>query len=129
MSRAKQAAQPKRASKAVPVLGAAGLSLSLAGGANGASATPTADMLWRNTGVTHEIVLGEEPVFDVSLVTFFVFDKERAGTLDVEKRLLAAGCACCQFARAPSFTPGNDAYSSPPARQIGPVHKQVRKRP
>jgi hypothetical protein len=67
MSRAKQASKRKRRSKAVPVLGAAGLSLALASGASAATGGPAADMLTRNTGVCHEITLGEEEIFDVSL--------------------------------------------------------------
>jgi hypothetical protein len=79
MARAKQSSQPKRASKAVPVLGAAGLSLSLASGAYGASGAPAADMLSSNTAVAQEIALGEEAIFDVSLATFHVFDKKQLG--------------------------------------------------
>ena len=63
MSGEKQSPNPKR--KVVPVLGAAGLSLSLAGGASAATGGPAADMLTRNTGVTHEITLREEEVSDV----------------------------------------------------------------
>ena len=33
-----------------------------------------------NTGDGHEITLGEEEISDVTLATFYVFDKENAGT-------------------------------------------------
>ena len=39
------------------------------------------DMPTQNTGVSHEIILGEEEISDVSLATFYVFDKENAETL------------------------------------------------
>ena len=66
---AKQASKRKRRGKAVPVLGAAGLSLSLASGASAATSGSTADMLTRSTGVSHQITLCEEEIFDVSLAT------------------------------------------------------------
>src|SRR5262245_15966073 len=58
----------KRKSRAcaVPLLSAAGLSLSLASSAPAATVGP----------VGHEITLGEEEISDVSLATFYVFDKE-----------------------------------------------------
>ena len=124
MSRAKQASKAERRIKAVPVLGAAGLSLTLASGAYGASSTPAADVLSRTAGMTHEITLREEEISEVSLATFHVFDKEsHAG------QRLACGCGggCCLFARAPSSTLGNDIYSPQPNRPTGRGHKHVPK--
>jgi len=46
--------------KAVPVLGAAGLSLTLASGASAAIDRPTADMTARQATVTQAITLAEE---------------------------------------------------------------------
>ena len=66
MSRAKQAPKRKHRACAIPLLGAAGLSLSLASGAPAATVGPAA----------HEITLGEEEISDVTLATFYVFDKE-----------------------------------------------------
>ena len=65
--------------KLTPTLGAAGLSLSLAGGVSVASAAPTADIQTQSTKVSHEITLYEEEISDVSLGTFYVFDKEKVG--------------------------------------------------
>jgi len=78
MSQAKQASKRKRRSKALPVLGAAGLSLSLA---SGASAVPVGPALpTQNTAeVGQNITLGEEEIADVTLATFYVFDKENDG--------------------------------------------------
>jgi hypothetical protein len=120
----KQASKRKRRTKAVPVLGAAGLSFTLATGAYGAGTAPAADMLWRNAGVTHGISLRDEEISDVTLATFHVFDKE----IPAGQRL-ACGCGggCCLFARAPSPAFGNDTYSLSPG-SIRPAHKKVRQR-
>jgi hypothetical protein len=90
----KQASKRKRVTKAVPALGAVGLTFSLVGGAS-ASAVPTADTPQTpNMAPGHEITLGEEEMADVSLATFYVFDKENAGTL---RGLVheARGCGGC----------------------------------
>jgi hypothetical protein len=73
----KQASKRKRRSKTVQVLGAAGL-LSLAGGSAATQAAPAADIPARHIEPSHEFTLSEEEVSDVSLATFYVFDKERA---------------------------------------------------
>src|SRR4029077_5633440 len=97
MSHAKRDSKRKRRSKAVPLLGAAGLSLSLASGASATTtADPAADPLTRNTGVSHEITLDEEEIFDVSLATFYVLDKENAGTLRSGVQLAMRGCGGCR---------------------------------
>jgi hypothetical protein len=93
MSRAKQPSKRKRhRACAVPLLGAAGLSLSLASGASAGTGGPAADMPTQKPGVSHEITLGEEEISDVSLATFYVFDKENAA---ISRPLLLAGhCRC-----------------------------------
>jgi hypothetical protein len=89
----------KRRSKALPALGLAGMSLSMASGA--CASTGEA---WANTSSPsqkHEIFLGEEEISDVSLATFYVFDKENAGPPPLfQKPRLAAGCGAgcgCSF--------------------------------
>ncbi|MGB7098688.1 MAG: hypothetical protein WBD95_07960 [Xanthobacteraceae bacterium] len=92
MSHSKRASKSKRRRKAIPVLAAAGLSLSLAGGI-----TPAlADAPTRLAAVAHEVTLAEEEISDVSLATFYVFDKEHAGTSAPRVRLAmgAGGCGC-----------------------------------
>ena len=80
----------KRRSKAVPALGMAGLSLSLASGAT-ASTGEAVDVL----STSHEIFLGEEEVFDTSLSTFFTFDKENGEqTSHAQDLKLAKGGGC-----------------------------------
>src|ERR1700741_4703516 len=88
MSRAKQVSTRKRRSKAMPVLGAAGL-LALA---SGASAKAPADTWTSNTGMSRQVLLGEEEISDVSLATFYVFDKENAGSLKPGVQLARGGC-------------------------------------
>ena len=93
MPRAKQASKRKRGTKAVPALGAAGLTMSLVGGAS-AAAVPTQDVpRVPNIAPSHEITLGDEEISDVSLATFYVFDKENTGSLRgmVQE---ARGCGC-----------------------------------
>ena len=77
MSRAKRPSKRKRRSRALPALGAAGLSLSLA---SGVSAAPAANIPTRSADLSHEFILAEEEISDVSLATFYVFDKENSGT-------------------------------------------------
>ena len=93
MPRARQASTQKRATKsdAVKVLGAAGLGLSMAGSAS-ASTVPSADIPQSsNTSANQRFVLGEEEMADVSLATFYLFDKENVGARGVQ---LARGCGC-----------------------------------
>jgi hypothetical protein len=99
MSHAKQDSKRRRRSKALPLLGAAGLSLSLASGASATTGGPAADPLTRNTGVSHEIHLGEEEISDISLATFYVFDNESAGTLRPGVQLAWRGCGGCHGCR------------------------------
>jgi hypothetical protein len=74
MLHAKQASERKRHSKAVTVLGAAGL-FSLAGGASTQAAGPGANIPARHIDPYHELTLSEEEVSDVSLATFYVFER------------------------------------------------------
>ena len=82
MSPVKQASKQKRTTKAaaVKVLGAAGLSFSLVGNTS-ASTLPTASIPQSdNTWPNQRFVLSEEEMTDVSLATFYVFDKENVGS-------------------------------------------------
>jgi hypothetical protein len=83
----KQASKQKRRTKTgivkelgAKALGAAGLSFSLVGGAS-ASAVPAADVpQFDSSSPNQRFVLGEEEMADVSLATFYVFDREHAGS-------------------------------------------------
>lgn len=97
MSHAKQALKRKRRRRAGPMLGAAGLSLSLAGGASAATAG-MADLQTRSATANHEITLeitlGEEEITGVSLAAFHVFDKENGAAFRPGVRLAMGGCGC-----------------------------------
>ena len=86
----------KRRSKAVvPALGMTGLSLSLASGATASISEATTNV--PSTSQPHELFLGEEEIFDVSLSEFYVFDKENAGAPSLAQKLKLArggGCGC-----------------------------------
>ena len=93
MPRVKQASKKKRVTRtAVPALGAAGLTFSLAGSAS-ASAVPTGDVQQGpNFAPGMMITLGEEEIADVSLATFHLFDDEENVLSGVQ---LARGCGGC----------------------------------
>jgi hypothetical protein len=130
MKNAKLAWKRKRA-KAVPALGIAGLSLSLAAGTAMASGAPAANVPADGSGPAHQIAVGDEELFDVSLATFHVFDKEDGGTFRPGVRLAMAACAGCagcggcggcwtgDFYTAPVF--GSAAY--PPPEPLHPARK------
>jgi hypothetical protein len=73
------------------------MSLSMASGACASTGEASA-----NTSLPsqkHEIFLGEEEISDVSLATFYVFDKENAGPPPLFQKLRlavggGAGCGC-----------------------------------
>src|SRR5215467_5433003 len=89
----------KRRSKAVlPALGLTGLSLSLASGATASTGEATTNL--PSTSQPHEIFLGEEEISDVSLSTFYVFDKENAVQPQLgEKVAWGCGCRGCRCGR------------------------------
>jgi hypothetical protein len=71
------------------------MSLAMAGGAS-AAVTPTANTAPQGPAVAPVTVLGEEEIADVSLSTFYVFDKELGGTSHLGEGLkLAGGCRGC----------------------------------
>ena len=88
----KQAPKRKRRSKTLPVLGAAGLTLSLAGSASALPAGPVTDLPRHDP---NDLTLGEEEIADVSLATFYVFDKENVGTGGSDVQLVHRGCHGC----------------------------------
>jgi hypothetical protein len=75
----KRSSKSKRRSKALPALGFAGVSLSMAGGACASTSEASANTPPTSQSQNQEILLGEEEIFDTSLSTFFSFDKENGG--------------------------------------------------
>ena len=87
-------ATKKRVKAALPALGAAGLSFSMVGGAS-AAAVPANDVAQStNYSPNQQITLGEEEIADVSLATFYVFDKESTAAAKDGNIQLARGCGC-----------------------------------
>src|SRR6266581_3293898 len=95
MPHTKRASKRKHPKEAVPVVGIVGVSLSLAGSASAATAVPTADVPSWDTSPP-QITLSEEEIADVSLGTFYVFDKEHAGTPYIGEKVAqrCGGCRC-----------------------------------
>ena len=101
MPQVKQASKQKRVTKAaMPALGAAGLTFSLLGSAS-ASAVPTAVVPQTTHFAPNEaITLGEEEMADVSLATFYLFDKENVGSgVQVAWVRGCRGCRACRGCR------------------------------
>src|SRR5262249_11314699 len=79
MPQAKHNPKQSRRSKPLPVLGAAGLSLSLASTASAVPGGPAVNLPNPGNGDGNQVILGEEEIADVSLAAFYVFDKEGLG--------------------------------------------------
>jgi hypothetical protein len=88
----KRSSKHKRRSKALPALGFAGVSLSMAGGACASTDEASANTPPPSQG--NELFLGEEELSDVSLATFYVFDKENAGQPPLAQHLKVARGGC-----------------------------------
>jgi hypothetical protein len=104
MPRVKQASKHARTTKAVAAtaLGTAGLGLSLGGSAS-ANTIPTADFPpSHNIPPDQRFVLGEEEMADVSLATFYLSDKEIAGSdmMQLAVVVVRRGCGGCRGCRA-----------------------------
>jgi hypothetical protein len=94
MSNSEQASKRKRRSKVLPVVEAAGLSLSLATTASAVPGGPAVNLPTSGNGDGNQVFLGEEEIADVSLATFYVFDKEGDGTSSMVE-LVGHGCRGC----------------------------------
>jgi len=123
--------KPKHRRKALPVLGAAGLSLSLAGAITAAAiGGPATDMLTRNAGVSHEINPSEEEIADVSLATFYVVDTEGAAPSGRGARLAmgCGGCGGCGGCSSNSDYQAPTTWSNAGTLSVNPTRKAVRAR-
>jgi hypothetical protein len=118
----------KRRSKALPALGFAGMSLSMASGA--CASTSEASANTSPPSQKHEIFLGEEEISDISLATFHIFDKENAGPPSIFQKLrLAAGggacgaCSCAPCAYWPQAPQPPKAAQPTQHRKKKPPHR------
>jgi hypothetical protein len=105
MAQAKRASKGKRPSKAASVLGIAGMSLAASTGGSPADIPPAslamptagsvADILWQSAAPFKIPSLDEEEISDVSLATFYLYDKENPGNPQSGVQLaFRSGCGC-----------------------------------
>jgi hypothetical protein len=95
MSQTKQTSKRKRRRKTIPLLGAAGLSLSLAGGVSAAATHQSAVSPANGANTIREARIAEEEISDVSLATFYVNDRENTTMARRRTQLaFAGGCGC-----------------------------------
>jgi hypothetical protein len=130
MSSEKQHSKRKRRRKTAPMLGAAGLSLSLATGASATMSGTTTDMPMRTAAVSHEITPAEEEISDVSLATFYVLDKESHGAFRPGRRFAmggtCGGCGGCGCWNGNSYSaPAPGSHTGAPHNAVH-VHKDER---
>src|SRR5215813_9392112 len=92
MPHTKRASKRKHPKEVVPVVGVVGVSLSLATGASAATAVPAADVPSWDTSPP-QVTLSEEEIADVSLGTFYVFDRKTPERPDLAKDLPEAADA------------------------------------
>jgi hypothetical protein len=117
----------KHPRKGLPLLGAAGLSLSLGGGASATIGVTTADIATCSTALNHEQTLREEEIADISLSTFHIFDRE--STPRLRGRIVAGACvagACVAYGPA---TNGGGSGPPPPSRKPTQPYVHTLKRP
>jgi hypothetical protein len=130
MPHTKQAARRERRITAMPVLGAAGLSLTLASSASPATASINAD--FTTLSPVAQQVMDEEEISEVSLATFHVLDKGSVGPLRTRARPLMVGQgACGADLYLPQNPPaaGAPVYRAPPpprSRPTRPAYKYKR---
>jgi hypothetical protein len=91
----KRSPKGKRRRKALPALGFAGVSLSMASGGCASTTEASANTEPTSQSQNQEIFFGDEEIFDGSLSTFYTFDKENGDQTPLAQQLkLARGCGC-----------------------------------
>src|SRR5215472_9756790 len=130
MPHTEEADRRKRRIKAMPVLGAAGLSLSLASGTSAAMGDTHLESA--TTASVTQCVISEEQLFDISLATFQVLDNEtvgpqRSGTRPTVVSQGACGADLYLPQNPPAVSgPVYQPTSPPRVRPIRPVRKYKR---
>ena len=104
MAPPKRASTRKRPNKALSVVGIAGVSLAASSSGSPADIPPAslapaagmaADIVWRNAVPFRIPMLDDEEISDVSLATFYLFDKENPGNSQPGVQLaFRGGCGC-----------------------------------
>jgi hypothetical protein len=106
--------------------------LSLAGGANVAVAGLTANLAEQNIGASHKVTLTDEEITDVSLATFYVFDKETPAPSRFGLHVAlgaCGGCAGCGCGGCWTGTNYTTSVFGPQKPAHAPSHKHVPKNP
>lgn len=116
--------------KAVPVLRAAGLSLSLASGAS--AAIGSANLAHAASSPAAWQVMSEEEITDVSLASFHLFDNGDVGPRRQRTRPIRIGQGACgadlYYPQSPPAG-GASAYQAPPtSRATRPAYRYKRPR-
>ena len=128
MSRTKEACQRKRRTNAVPTLGAAGLSLSLASGPAAAIGGVNPDLA--TSAPIARQVMDEEEIFDVRLATFRGFDEESADAPRTRPTIVGAGaCGIGLYYPQDQSALSGPVYQTPRPfrpRATRPAHKYKR---
>jgi hypothetical protein len=120
----KEATQRKRRTNALPVLGAASLSFSLATGAPAAVGSVNPDPA--TSALVAEQVMDEEQISDVSLATFHVLDNEGGSTRRLRARPTVVSQGACG---ADLYLPQNPPAVSGPIYQAPPSPRPRPTRP
>ena len=120
MAHAKRVSKRKRRRIALPALGAAGVSLVMAGGAAATAPTTNVPSL-QDSSLRPVIVLAEEEIADVSLATFHIFGKENKSELGQGIRLAARGWVEGGGGRSAEAAqrPGAEAGAAEAAQRLG----------
>jgi hypothetical protein len=127
MSQAKVALHKHRR-KGLPVLGAAGLSLWLSGGAAASTDVATTEIPTCSVAVDQEQTLREEEITDITLSTFHIFDGE--GPPRLLTRIAAGACGACGSGLYDQPAGNGPMRSvSPPPRKPAHPYVQTLKRP
>jgi hypothetical protein len=124
MPHGKESAQRKRRTRAVPMLGAAGLSFSLAAGASAAIAGT--DPYSSASVLVARQAMDEQQICEVSLATFHVFDNESVGTRRPRTRSTTVSQGACGIGL---YEPQNPPAVSAPAYQTPPPPRPRPTRP
>jgi hypothetical protein len=113
MSRTKKTSKRGRVKNALPAFGVAGVSLVIAGGASAATPVTATDTQSQNTSSRHEIFLGEEEISDVSLSTFYVFDREGAAKPQLGEKVAWGAAAAMPLGAHPGEAATTARRASP----------------
>jgi hypothetical protein len=124
---AKKSTKRKVRSKTMPVLGVAGMTFSLLTGGSAALAHPSLEQ--SSAGRSHDVVLKDEEVSDVSLATFYAFDREDQGRVPRLRLAAGIGCVgCATCAGACAWGGSYYGYSPPPVyNQAYPPYEPAQK--